>query len=184
MASRNSTRQGASANARRTASRLRRGSATPTRTKPPRRTASTRTRTPKRGTATKRSKATPAARSSRPAAWRTSLIVLGALLLVAWAFYPALRIQYQESRERARLEVELESLKERNETLSAQVERLKTPEGVEEIARENLGMVKQGENLYVVLDPETTSSAGPVADGGEGSGTIWVELLDLVFGAR
>ncbi len=105
-------------------------------------------------------------------------------MLVAWTFYPALRIQYQESRERARLEVELESLKERNETLSAQVERLKTPEGVEEVARENLGMVKQGENLYVVLDPETTSSAGPVADDGEGSDAIWVELLDLVFGAR
>jgi hypothetical protein len=67
----------------------------------------------------------------------------------------AAQIQYQETREQARLEAELASLQERNESLSAQVERLKTPEGVEEVARESLGMVKPGENLYVVIDLPT-----------------------------
>jgi cell division protein FtsL len=114
---------------------------------------------------------------------RWSLIVLGLVVILTWTFYPALRIHYQENRERSRLETELESLRERNESLNAQVERLRTPEGVEEAARENLGMVKPGENLYVVVEPEPTATAeasiAPVE-----SETLWVRLLDRVFGVR
>jgi cell division protein FtsL len=89
------------------------------------------------------------------------LVALGLVRYSAGRFYTPLKIQYQETREQARLEAELASLQERNESLSAQVERLKTPEGVEEVARESLGMVKPGENLYVVIDPaeEATTAA-------------------------
>lgn len=108
-------------------------------------------------------------------------------MLLAWTFYTPLKIQYQESREQARLEAELEQLKERNENLSAQVERLRTPEGVEEVARETLGMVKEGEHAYIVLDPsEETSVAASVEQPADEAypGTLWNQLLDLVFGVR
>ena len=36
--------------------------------------------------------------------------------------------------------------------LSKQVERLKTPAGVEDYARSQLGMAKKGENVVVVVD--------------------------------
>ncbi|MDF1541857.1 MAG: septum formation initiator family protein [Anaerosomatales bacterium] len=114
------------------------------------------------------------------------LLALGVVLLAGWAFYSPLKVHYQESREQARLEAELASLQERNETLNAQVERLKTPEGVEELARESLGMVKEGENLYVIVDPDidATSTAAGVADTPEIPGSLWNDLLDLVFGVR
>jgi len=112
--------------------------------------------------------------------------LLGMTAILAWTLYPALRVHYQETREKTRLETELEVLKERNEILSAQVDRLKTPEGVEEIARESLGMVKEGENLYVVLEEgESTATAPPrpVSDEQERD-PAWIEVLDLVFGVR
>lgn len=114
------------------------------------------------------------------------LILLGIALLAGWAFYSPLKVHYQESREQARLEAELAGLQEQNETLNAQVERLKTPEGVEELARESLGMVKEGENLYVVLDPDadTTSTVAGVTDAPTMPGSLWNDLLDLVFGVR
>lgn len=115
------------------------------------------------------------------------MFVSVAFLAVAiWAFYPVARLQYQEERERARLESELEGLKERNAELRAQVERLKTPEGVEEIARQDLGMVREGENVYVVMDAEessgtVTQEATPNQADGDG---IVYEVLDIVFGLR
>lgn len=83
-----------------------------------------------------------------------------------------------------RLEAELEGLKQRNERLRAQVERLKTPEGVEEIARQDLGMVKEGENVYVVMEaeePSATPAIEAAADPREGEGVVY-RILDALFG--
>lgn len=98
-------------------------------------------------------------------------------------------MQYCEQREKQRLEVELTSLKDRNSKLRAEVDRLKTPEGVEEVARENLGLVKEGENLYVVLDeqqPESTTTAAPDTASTSadiaGNSSSWQTALDMIFG--
>lgn len=105
------------------------------------------------------------------------------LVISAWAFYPVARVQYQEERNRARLEAELDGLKERNAELRAQVDRLKTPEGVEQVAREDLGMVKEGENLYVVMDPESGASTATMVAGESSSREdVWLEILDAIFG--
>lgn len=107
-------------------------------------------------------------------------------MLAAWSFYPVARLQYAEEREQARLEAELDGLKDRNERLREQVERLKTPEGVEEVARESLGMVKEGENLVVVVDG-TETCAEPVTNPEtdcipEPEPSAWQRVLDTVFG--
>lgn len=108
------------------------------------------------------------------------------VVIAAWSFYPVARLQYSEEREQARLEAELDGLKERNADLREQVDRLKTPEGVEEIARENLGMVKEGENLVVVVDG-TETDAAPVTEPDidtipEPEPSLWQRVLDAVFG--
>jgi len=98
-------------------------------------------------------------------------------------------MQYREERTKQRLEAELSSLKERNSKLRAEVDRLKTPEGVEEVARENLGLVKEGENLYVVLDGEETDATTTAApDTAPTTADIavqspgWQRVLDMIFG--
>ena len=128
---------------------------------------------------------TPAA-----SAWRSYLVpvsIVAVLVLSAWSFYPVARLNYTEERERARLAAELDGLKERNEVLRSQVDRLKTPEGVEEVARENLGMVKEGENLVVIVDDEAeqrpavltpdTAAAVPQPEP-----SAWQQVLDALFG--
>jgi cell division protein FtsB len=118
--------------------------------------------------------------------------VLAALAFTIWGFYPVARVQYREERERARLRAELASLHARNERLGKQVARLRTPEGVEDLARENLGLAKQGEQVGVVLDSSAgtaTSSASKVPDIDTDEPVTapsgpWTPVLDMVFGVK
>lgn len=113
-----------------------------------------------------------------------------AIALFAWTYYPVARVQYRETREKERLQAELTSLQARNDRLREQVDKLKTPEGVEDYARSQLGMVKRGENAVVVVDkanatPSKTSTIAPVIDSDvttEGPVGPWTAFLDLVFG--
>lgn len=122
--------------------------------------------------------------------WLAPVSIAVLVIIAAWSFYPVARMQYREEREKQRLEAELSSLKERNSKLRAEVDRLKTPEGVEEVARESLGLVKEGENLYVVLDGEqtdATTTAAPdtaptTADITGMQASSWQRVLDMVFG--
>ncbi len=61
---------------------------------------------------------------------------------------------------------------------------LKTPEGVEKAARESLGLVLPGENVYVVVpsDPASQSSDVPADASPPDSSGILTALLDAVFG--
>ena len=117
---------------------------------------------------------------------------MAAVVFTAWSFYPVARVHYIEEREHARLQAELSSLKARNARLSKQVARLRTPEGVEDKARETLGLVRQGEHPVVVFD----SSADPAASTGSTIPKVdteepalapkgpWTPVLDLVFGVH
>lgn len=140
-------------------------------------------------TTAKRARATAATKrrsAGRPRALTVSLVIAGLLTVTLWSFYPAAKIQYQEAREKARLETELETLQERNDELKTQVDRLKTPEGVEQVARESLGMVKDGEHVYVVTNllEETTLSAAACASISEPPPTFTQSLLDGIFGVE
>lgn len=120
------------------------------------------------------------------------LVVLGGLAFTVWSFYPVARVHYVEEREHARLHAELTSLEQRNARLSKEVARLKTPEGVEDEARETLGLVKQGEQPVVVLDSSadknaSTASKVPTVDVEEPVSAPkgpWTPVLDLIFGVH
>lgn len=133
----------------------------------------------------------PAKRQSFvPRWWMLPIVILALLVFFVATYYPVARVQYRETRERVRLEAELQGLKARNARLRAAVDRLKTPEGVEDYARLQLGMVKKGEHVAVVIDgDETTQSAlaAPSAarvDSEEAAAPPvgpWTAFLDVVF---
>lgn len=125
--------------------------------------------------------------------WMLPVVILSVLALFVITYYPVARVQYRETRERVRLEAELQALKARNARLRASVDRLKTPEGVEDYARLQLGMVKKGEHVAVVIDgDETTQSAlavpePPRIDSEEAAAPPvgpWTAFLDVVFAAE
>ncbi len=104
------------------------------------------------------------------------------IVVAVWTFYPVLRVNYREEKQRARLEAELGDLRGRNQRLRAQVDRLKTPEGVEDAARESLGLVKAGERAYVVLEATDTPTASPPDRVKAGPDSLWTQALDALFG--
>ena len=115
------------------------------------------------------------------------LVIVGVIAFSIWSFYPVARVQYREARQKAKLEAEYQALKERNVRLAKEVARLRTPEGVEDAARENLGLVKEGEHAVVVVDPtrETTSSSAPAIDSEPKVSAPrgpWTAALDAFFG--
>lgn len=203
MASRKMTRHGANANSTRRASRTgARRSATPRVRAKPRKDAApgkktaakprtVTTATPPKRRAAPRTGAPRAAKRPEPPTRRyrgaiVVLVVLSALLALG-SFYPVARVQYREERQKAKLEAEYRALVARNDRLSKAVERLRTPEGVEDLARSNLGLVKEGEHAVVVVDPskETTLAGAPQIDAEPKVAAPrgpWTATLDAFFG--
>lgn len=105
---------------------------------------------------------------------------------MAWAFYPVAKVHYGEQREKARLESELQALRARNADLRQQVDRLKSPEGLEDVARRKLGYVREGEHAYVVTDwqsgEDTAAALGRAKATTEPPETLMYRVLDVFFG--
>lgn len=109
------------------------------------------------------------------------------LALFVLGYYPVARVQYHAVRQRAKLEAELASIKARNLRLATQVASLQTTEGVEAEARQQLGMVKRGESLGIVIDGDEKrkTSEAPRIDSDEVTSAPagpWTAFLDAVFG--
>ncbi|MBS3955983.1 MAG: septum formation initiator family protein [Clostridiales bacterium] len=182
MASKKSTRQGAITNNRRTAARGRTATGATSRGRTGSRDVRSRSRTP---ASARRAAPRRPARVKRPR-WFLPFVVTAMLLVLVWSLYEPLKMRYTETREQHRLEAELADLQERNRDLREQVERLKTPEGVEEVARTSLGFVREGENLYVVIDADenTMTAEAGVEPAADANTPFWRDILDFVFGAR
>ena len=131
---------------------------------------------------------TSASRSHKPAGPIIPIALVALLVLLAWALYPALRLQYQASRSLAGIEQQSAALKVRNAALKAQIADLKTPQGVEKAAREALGYAKKGDHAYVVVSGQSTptASAGISAASvtGPADASLWQLALDALFGVQ
>lgn len=100
-----------------------------------------------------------------------------------------MKVQYREVREKSRLQAELGALRQRNGRLRGDVARLKTREGIEDLARTRLGLVKKGEHVAVIVDeddPESTATSAPdlrneVPSAAEQPAGTWTAFLDAVF---
>lgn len=85
------------------------------------------------------------------------LLLAGALVVLSVT--PA-RELYKQFQEVKKLEKELASLRQQNEKLKEEVERLKTDAYIEQQARARLGLVKPGEQAYVIVPPKQSAKEG------------------------
>jgi cell division protein FtsB len=154
----------------------------------PSRTSSANARSTKSKRPAKRSPKTQATAARAARWWLIPVAVSVGLALFVLGYYPVARVQYRAVRERERLEAELSAIQARNGRLAKRVDALRTPEGVEEEARRQFGMVKSGEHLGVVVDGDENRANGPVVpriDSDEitvAAGGPWTAFLDGVFG--
>ncbi len=182
------TQQGPSAKARQTAATRRSGPSARSRASSPSPSQANATRT---ANAARGTKAPVKRRVPSPLRalrwWLLPAGVLAVLALFVLAYYPVARVQYQAVRERAQLQAELDSVKARNARLKTQVASLETTEGIEAEARTQLGMVKKGESLGIVIDGDEkrrTDEAPRIDSDVATSAPVgpWTAFLDAVFG--
>ena len=88
-----------------------------------------------------------------------AVVVFGALAVATFAL-PLSTIGRQDD-DIARKEQELAALEQANAGLANEVDRLKTPEGIEEAAREEIGYVRRGELQLTVLPLPDAPTALP-----------------------
>lgn len=79
-------------------------------------------------------------------------IVFLLLILAAKATWGVYSKEHQSESALKRVESELAALEAREETLTANISRLKTPEGVEWQIREQFQVAKPGERMVVLID--------------------------------
>jgi hypothetical protein len=116
-------------------------------------------------------------------------LAAGLTVLFVWSLYPAAKLDYMASRSLAGTKQQQDSLKQRNDTARKEIGALQTPAGVEKAAREDLGLAKPGENVYVVVPSEqaTGSQAGAAGTSAASVATaptpsLLQAVLDAVFG--
>ncbi len=75
------------------------------------------------------------------------------LVFPTWNAYSKMRISAEKKEEVAR---EVAALKERMERLESEIQRLATPEGIEEELRKKFDVGKEGEEIYVLIEGGNT----------------------------
>ncbi len=84
-------------------------------------------------------------------------LILAALLVYVFVFSRHGYLRRRElARENLRLQQELEDMRAENARLREELSRLDDPEAVEKLAREKLGLVKEGEKVYRFVEKDKT----------------------------
>lgn len=118
-----------------------------------------------------------------------SAAVAACLVLSCLFLYPAAQQYYHAVRENDRLTAEYAALADRNESLEGTVSSLQTDSGIEQVAHEQFGWVKPGEETANVrgleLSEEESSFRANITPGSvEAPETWYSQLLDPLFGAE
>lgn len=124
-----------------------------------------------------------------------TLTVVACLVFSCVFLYPTAQTYYQALREQDQLEAEYAALVERNEAIEEELELLSTDSGVEQVAREELGWVMEGEVSGTVVgldddesDDEEEEESTVLANISSGSvempETWYSPVLDVIFGVE
>ena len=100
---------------------------------------------------------------------RKLIVAIVIIAVLVWTASPMLEIMEQK-RQLATLQSKLASLKDENRALRDDIKRFSDPGFIEVLAREKLGLVKEGERSYVVIPPresrdDAAAEAAPEASG-------------------
>lgn len=88
----------------------------------------------------------------------TLLVILIVLQVQLWREYAEVRSLHEMVEQQ---QIENEELKRRNEALAAEVEDLRAGlEAIEERARSELGLIREGESFFLIVDPEDAEPDG------------------------
>ena len=98
--------------------------------------------------------------------WVGPLAVLGVLIALSMVFGSAYWDTYQVRREASRLARERDDLRKQNAQLREEIRLLNTPEYIERIAREQLGLVKPGEVAVILVAPSPAPGGTDVSGAG------------------
>jgi cell division protein FtsB len=92
-------------------------------------------------------------------------LVLAALVVYVFVFSRHGYLRRRElARENQRLQQELDDMRAENARLREELSRLDDPEAVEKLAREKLGLVKEGEKVYRFVEKDKTREAAEKKD--------------------
>lgn len=80
------------------------------------------------------------------------LLFYGFLLWLGFTFGKEFVRNYSLNRELAKLTNEIQAVELRNEQIRLDIERFSSPEHLERVAREELGLVKPGEMKYIITE--------------------------------
>lgn len=95
------------------------------------------------------------------------LIFLGILMLFfTWNVLGLWTKMEETSKNKKIVEDKVTMLKQQKEKLSSEINSLNTDQGKEKFFRENFGLVKEGENLTVVVEDKNPSAPAPKNSGG------------------
>jgi cell division protein DivIC len=102
-------------------------------------------------------------------------VVAGLALVLTGLFGSAYWDGYQVRREAARLVRERDDLRRQNAQLREEIRLLHTPEYIERLAREQLGLVRPGEIAVILVQPTPAPETAP-AEKETGSDGWWARL--------
>jgi cell division protein FtsB len=88
----------------------------------------------------------------------TQAILLFLSLLIFWSAYDRYLVAREMSEKRLGVEEEMKELQERQTTLQNEVKYLSSDRGVEAEMRRQFDIVREGEQVVIILDDEATSS--------------------------
>lgn len=108
------------------------------------------------------------------------VVVCLAIFLTAWAFYP-IKDRLEQENQLADYKRKIDSLNTENASLKKEIERLKTDEYVEQLARKDLGLAKPGEEVFLVYgaDEQSKTIKPPARPKAEESKSLWERILRL-----
>lgn len=133
------------------------------------------------------------AASNAPVRKHTKVLALGIfiifLVIVVCMLYPVARDNYTAYRENGRLNAEYQQVLARNDKIQSLINEMRTPEGIEDKARQEFGWVKQGEqavNVTGITVQQSSTGLPAVVETGTTphAETWWMQLLDFIFQVR
>ncbi len=102
-------------------------------------------------------------------------IMLAFLLSSVWGVYKKASIAYNN---KERISKDLKSLQARKEALVSDIEKLKNSRGVESELRDRFGVVKEGEEVVVLVDPTTKKGQNDEQDAMNSRG-LWQKFIRI-----
>lgn len=90
----------------------------------------------------------------KPSRRGPKLLIGAVCLLLAFTIVPRVKTVWELSAQRNQLQQQKAVLEKVNKELSLKAQKANTPENIEKIAREQLGMVKKGEKALIQVVPE------------------------------